>query len=67
MSFSLSPSLAQSFIQICLDGVQEVRSIDIVLVQFDTEEGRREEQVSLCVCIDKVSILKVNNSCSKIP
>lgn len=40
---TLSPSLAEGFVQICLDGVEEVCSIDIVLVQFDTEKKRREK------------------------
>ncbi len=35
-----SPSLAEGFIQICFDGVEEVCSIDIVLVQLDTEKAR---------------------------
>lgn len=37
-----SPSLAEGFIQICLDGVEEVGSIDIVLVQLDTEGARQD-------------------------
>lgn len=43
ISFFLSPSLAQSFIQICLDGVQEVRGIDVMLVQLDTAEKRQQQ------------------------
>lgn len=38
-----SPSLAEGFVQIRLDGVKEVCSIDIVLVQLDTEKKRGEK------------------------
>ena len=34
----LSPSLAEGFLQVCLDGVEEVRGVDVVLVQLDTED-----------------------------
>lgn len=37
-----SPSLAEGFIQICLDGIEEVCSIDVVLVQLDTEKARQD-------------------------
>lgn len=41
--FKSFTSLAQSFIQICLDGVQEVRGIDVMLVQLDTAEKRQQQ------------------------
>lgn len=62
ISFSLSPSLAQSFIQICPDGVQEVGSIDVVLVKFDTEEKDKNTGSSLCIYWNEASILKVNQT-----
>lgn len=40
---TLSPSLAEGFVQIRLDGVKEVCSIDVVLVQLDTEKKRGEK------------------------
>lgn len=38
-----SASLAEGLVQIRLDGVEEVRGIDVVLVQLDTE-GRRKSR-----------------------
>lgn len=43
ISFSSSPSLAQSFVQVCPDGVQKVGGVDIVHVKFDAEEKDKED------------------------
>lgn len=37
-----SPSLAEGFVQVCLDGVEEVCGVDVVLVQLDTEDKKQK-------------------------
>lgn len=37
-----SPSLAEGLIQVCLDGVEEVCGVDVMLVQLDTEKARQD-------------------------
>ena len=38
-----SPSLAEGFVQIVLDGVQEVCGVDVMLVQFAAEKTRQDK------------------------
>lgn len=51
-----SPSLAQSFIQICPNGVQEVGGIDVVLVKLDTEERDENTGSGFCIYRNEASI-----------
>lgn len=58
----LSPSFAEGFIQICLDGVEEVCSIDVVLIQLDTEKARRDkadQKIKYHTLENKATILSV--------
>lgn len=54
----LSPSLAQSFIQICPNGVQEVGGIDVVLVKLDAEERDKNTGSGFCIYWNEASIGK---------
>lgn len=56
-----SPSLAQSFIQICPNGVQEVGGIDVVLVKLDAEGGDEKSGSGFCIYRNEASIRKVDN------
>lgn len=50
-----SPSLAEGFVQIRLDGVEEVCGIDVVLVQLDTEGRRKKAEVKRGTALRKTT------------